>query len=136
VGHGITVGMISNGILFDDAAARTAKRVGLETVGFILDGFQESLEYQRRVPAQWQQVRDAIERCKSQGLPFGIVTTINKRNLPELTALREFLRERGVERWQLQFATPTGNMSDNRDLMVEPLHEREQSERRHLPLVD
>jgi radical SAM protein with 4Fe4S-binding SPASM domain len=120
VAHGITVGMISNGILFDEDAARTAKRVGLETVAFSLDGFQEAHEYQRRVPGQWRMVLNAIEHCKAQGLPPGIVTTINNRNLPELPALREFLRERGVERWQVQFATPTGNMADNQGLMVAP----------------
>jgi len=120
ISHGVTVGMISNGVLFDDEAARTAKRVGLETVAFSVDGFRESHEYQRRVPGQWEQVLAALARCTQHAITPGVVTTINNRNLPELSALRAFLREHGVERWQLQFATPTGNMSDNQSLMVAP----------------
>ncbi len=117
---GVTVGMISNGILFDDAQASTAKAVGLETVAFSLDGLQESHEYQRRVPGQWQVVLDAIETCKRHKIRPSVVTTINRRNLPELEQVRTLLRERGVLRWQVQFATPTGNMADNRSLLMEP----------------
>ncbi len=118
--RGVTVGMISNGILWNDDVARTAKTVGLETAAFSLDGFQESHEYQRRVQGQWQQVLDAIEICRRHKIRPSVVTTINKRNMGELPALREFLRERGVLRWQVQFATPTGNMADNRSLLMEP----------------
>jgi radical SAM protein with 4Fe4S-binding SPASM domain len=118
--RGITVGLISNGILWTDACAKLAKTLGLETVAFSLDGFRESHEYQRRVPGQWQQVLDAIERCVKHGIRASVVTTVNKRNAGELVDLRKLLAERGVQRWQVQFATPTGNMADHRSLLMEP----------------
>ncbi len=117
---GITTGMISNGILFNAKTARLAKTIGLESVAFSLDGFQETHEYQRRVKGQWQNVLDAIEHAKAAGLKVSLVTTVNNRNMEELPALREFIRDRGVKRWQLQFATPTGNMADNRSLLMQP----------------
>lgn len=118
--RGVTVGMITNGILFDDTQARAAKMVGLETVAFSVDGFQESHEYQRRVPGQWSQVLESIDRCHKHGLRPSVVTTINRRNVSELEALRGLLAEHRVQRWQVQFATPTGNMADNRSLLMDP----------------
>lgn len=118
--RGLTVGMISNGILWNDAHAEQAKRLGLNTVAFSLDGFKESHEYQRRVPGQWQQVLDAVDSCVAHGIRSTIVTTLNRRNMSELEALRELLRAHGVTSWQVQFATPGGNMADNRGLLMEP----------------
>lgn len=120
VERGIIVGMITNGMFFDRSRAAMAKTIGLQTVGFSVDGFRESHEYQRRVPGQWQKVLDAIDICRDAGVRPSVVTTINRRNLPELGALRELLAEHGVERWQVQFATPSGNMADHRALLIEP----------------
>jgi radical SAM protein with 4Fe4S-binding SPASM domain len=120
IDRGVTTGMISNGILWNDSVAKTVKTVGLESMAFSLDGLTESHEYQRRVPGQYKQVLDAIDSCKRHGLRVTAVTTINARNLPELEAVRELLAEHGVDRWQVQFATPTGNMANHRSLMMDP----------------
>ncbi len=120
VSRGVVTSMISNGILWTEETARTVKRVGLESVGFSLDGFRESHEHQRRVPGQWQRVLDTIRSCHAAGINTSVVTTINRLNLAELEELRGFLRELGVTRWQLQFGTPTGNMSDHPELVILP----------------
>ena len=57
--RGVTVGMVTNGILWNDAQADLVRTVGLETVAFSVDGFQESHEYQRRV-------RDSGSRCSTR----------------------------------------------------------------------
>jgi radical SAM protein with 4Fe4S-binding SPASM domain len=118
--RGVTVGMVTNGILWNDAQAELVRTVGLETVAFSLDGFKESHEYQRRVSGQWQQVLDAIDSCVRNDIRASVVTTINRRNMTELSELRRLLYDHGVQRWQLQFATPTGNMADNRGLLMDP----------------
>lgn len=120
VNRGIVVGMISNGILWSEAHAQAAKRVRLNTMAFSLDGFRESHEYQRRVPGQWQKVVDAIDHCVANGVTCTIITTVNRQNAPELEALREFLASHGVSRWQVQFATPGGNMAEHRSLLMAP----------------
>lgn len=120
VDNGVTTGMISNGRHWNDDVARTVKTIGLESVAFSVDGFQEAHEYQRRVKGQWQQVLDTIDNAVGHGLKTSVVTTINNRNLGELEALRELLADHGVLRWQVQFATPTGNMADNRGLVMDP----------------
>jgi radical SAM protein with 4Fe4S-binding SPASM domain len=117
---GVTTGLISNGVKWTSEIAVTAKTVGLESVAFSVDGFQEAHEYQRRVKGQWAKVLKAIDIGVARGLRVSVVTTINNRNLHELEPLRELLREHGVRRWQVQFATPTGNMAQNLSLVMDP----------------
>jgi radical SAM protein with 4Fe4S-binding SPASM domain len=117
---GITVGMISNGSAWTDDIATTVRTIGLESVGFSLDGFEEAHDYQRRVRGHWQRVLRAIDSAVRAGIIVTVVTTINNRNLGELENLRDLLFEHGVLRWQLQFGTPTGNMADNRGLLMDP----------------
>lgn len=117
---GVTVGMISNGMAWSDDITRTAKTVGLESVAFSLDGFEASHDHLRRVPGHFRKVLDAIESCRKGGLRVSVVTTITRDNLPELEPFREFLREIGVRRWQVQIATATGNMAEHRELVIDP----------------
>lgn len=117
---GIEIAMISNGSAWTDAIATTVRAIGFESVGFSLDGLEEAHEYQRRVPGHWQRVLRAIDSAVQAGITVTVVTTINKRNLGELEQLRTLLCEHGVMRWQLQFATATGNMADERGLLMEP----------------
>ena len=115
---GVTTGMITNGILWSGDIASTVKTVGLESVAFSVDGFQQAHEYQRRVPGQWAKVLKAIDNAVGKGLRVSVVTTINDKNVRELEELRELLSDHGVRRWQVQFATPTGNMAENRSLVM------------------
>jgi radical SAM protein with 4Fe4S-binding SPASM domain len=120
VDAGVTTGMISNGRSWSKDIAKTAKTIGLESVAFSLDGFEASHDYQRRLAGHWKMAISAIDSAISAGLTTSVVTTINNRNLHELEGLRELLAAHGVRRWQVQFATPTGNMAENRGLMMEP----------------
>jgi radical SAM protein with 4Fe4S-binding SPASM domain len=117
---GITTGLISNGRTFTREVASTMHTVGLESVAFSLDGLEEAHDYQRRLPGHWKMALLAIDRAVERGLTTSVVTTINNRNLGELERVRELLREHGVSRWQVQFASPTGNMAENRGLMLDP----------------
>jgi radical SAM protein with 4Fe4S-binding SPASM domain len=47
-------------------------------------------------------------------------TTINRLNRGQLPELRKFLMDRGVVAWQVQLATPSGNMGEHRDLLLPP----------------
>jgi MoaA/NifB/PqqE/SkfB family radical SAM enzyme len=117
---GVATGMISNGSWWSDQIATTVKAIGLESVAFSVDGFEAAHDYQRRVPGHWQQVLRTIDHAVNAGLRVSVVTTINSRNLDELEALRDLLGEHGVLRWQVQMATPTGNLAQNRSLVLDP----------------
>lgn len=120
VEHGMKVGMISNGILFDKQTAETARTVGLESMAFSVDGFAEQHDYLRHKQGHFQHVLGCIAIAKAAGLHVSAITTVFKKNLPDLEKLRELLAEHGVERWQVQLGTPTGNMADNAHLALAP----------------
>ena len=120
VDRGVTVGMVTNGLLWNDEIVQTAKTVGLESVAFSIDGLEENDDYVRRHPGHFRKALDAAVACGRQGLKASVVTTITKRNLPELEKMRDVLAEHGVLRWQLQLGTPTGNMADHPDLVLRP----------------
>ncbi len=117
---GITVGMISNGVAWTDDLARAAKAAGLESAAFSVDGLEETHDYVRHSKGHFHRVLEAIACAKRAKLPVSAVTTISRRVIPELPALRALLAEHGVTRWQVQLATPTGNLVDNPDLHLEP----------------
>jgi radical SAM protein with 4Fe4S-binding SPASM domain len=120
IGRGVNVNMVTNGRAWTPEVTRIAKEVGLESVAFSLDGLEATHEYIRRVPGLYKHVLASMDNCREAGLVVSAITMINRRVLPELDALREVLREHGVSRWQVQLGTPTGNMADHPDLVVEP----------------
>lgn len=120
VSNGVRVNMISNGRKFNAKVAKRAKAFGLEGISFSLDGLEETHTYIRRVKGHWQQVLDNFEIARDAGLPAGAVTLVVRQTLSELDEIRELLRERGVRTWQLQLGNPTGNMSDNPDMVIHP----------------
>jgi len=120
VGLGMTVGMISNGLLFDAQTAHTARTVGLESMAFSVDGLEESHDHLRHRQGHFQHVLGCIDTAKKAGLRVSAITTVFKKNLAELEQLREVLHEHGVDRWQVQLGTATGNMADNRHLALDP----------------
>ncbi len=120
IDNGVTVGMVTNGLAWSDKVTDTVKAIGLESVAFSLDGLEESHDYLRGVKGLWRKVLAAMQSCAKAGVHASAVTTIFRRNIDELEALRDVLREHGVERWQLQVGTPTGNMSDHPDLVIPP----------------
>ncbi len=120
VQRGVRVNMTTNGLNWSRTLAQQIQAFGLESVCFSVDGLRETHEYVRRVPGHFDQIIDAFHMCRSMGLAFSVITTINRRNLGELEALRAIFARAGVRSWQLQVGNPTGNMDDHRDLVIEP----------------
>jgi radical SAM protein with 4Fe4S-binding SPASM domain len=117
---GVVVGMISNGLAWTPQTAQTAKTVGLESIAFSLDGFEENHDFLRHSNGLFGKVLGCIASAKQAGLRVSVITTVFKRNLPQLEELRELLSGLGVDRWQVQLGTATGNMADNRELALDP----------------
>jgi radical SAM protein with 4Fe4S-binding SPASM domain len=120
IDRGVKTNMVTNGRAWNKETTKTARTVGLESVAFSVDGLEETHTYVRRVEGHWRHVFDCIDDCKAHGVIPSVITTVHRRNLHELDALREVLAQHGVERWQVQLGNPTGNMADHRDLCIEP----------------
>jgi|GEM_PF-61622 len=117
--HCIKVNLISNGWHWNDAHVARAKSAGFCGAAFSLDGFEaEHDEFRQK--GSFARVVAAIDACVAGGLPVAVNTTINKANARQLRKLRDFVIEHGVFSMQVQLATPSGNMGEHRDLVLDP----------------
>lgn len=117
--RGVKVNLISNGWNWDRAHVARAKDAGLLCAAFSLDGFEREHDALRR-SGSFQRVVRAIDDTVACGFPVAVNTTISKLNHAMFEELRAFLIEHGVFSWQIQVATPTGNMGEHGDLVVPP----------------
>jgi radical SAM protein with 4Fe4S-binding SPASM domain len=117
--HGIKVNLISNGWHWNESHVARAKAAGFVGAAFSLDGFEAEHDAFRQ-PGSFARVMAAIDACVAGGLPVAVNTTINKLNLRQLRGLRELAMARGVFSIQVQLATPSGNMGEHRDLVMDP----------------
>jgi radical SAM protein with 4Fe4S-binding SPASM domain len=118
--RGVKVCMVTNGLAWTDEIAKTAKVLGMESIAFSLDGFEQEHDYLRRSPGLFQKVVRAIESSLNAGITTSVITTVTSQNLSKLEAIREMVGSWGMTRWQVQAGTPSGNLSDNLDLVIKP----------------
>ncbi|HUT78202.1 MAG TPA: radical SAM protein [Polyangia bacterium] len=117
---GIRTGLFTNGILFDAQAARAARDAGAAAMGFSVDGIGDTHDRVRSRPGHFREIAAAMEAAATAGLPFSVVTHVNRVNIDELERIEGLLRDRGAFAWQLQPAIEMGNLRHNRDLAIRP----------------
>ena len=117
--QGVRVNMISNGWSWSPEHVERARDAGLANVAFSLDGFEQAHDEVRRKDS-FRRVVAAIDLCVGAGLPTSVVTHINRLNRDSLRDFRSFLGEHGVSSWQIQLGIPSGTMSENQDLVIQP----------------
>ncbi len=117
--HGVKVNLISNGWHWNASHVERARAAGLVGAAFSLDGFEAEHDEFRQA-GSFARVLAAIDACVAGGLPVAVNTTINRLNVRQLRPLRDFVAGRGVFSMQVQLATPSGNMGEHRDLVIDP----------------
>jgi radical SAM protein with 4Fe4S-binding SPASM domain len=117
--RGVIPNILSNGWFIDEKIVARAVAVGVSNIGLSIDGLRESHDFMRR-PGSFDRIMQAYDLMRSVGLAASAITSINKRNLPELPALRQLLIEHGVYNWQIQVAMPMGHLAAHPELVIEP----------------
>jgi radical SAM protein with 4Fe4S-binding SPASM domain len=117
--RGIAVNMITNGVRADRELARRAREAGLVSVAVSLDGLEATHDHYRDRRGLYRRAMSFIDDCNAVGLPVGVVTTIQRRNVHELPELHELLEGR-VYVWQLQLGALMGNLVAHRGEQLEP----------------
>ncbi|PJB37399.1 MAG: hypothetical protein CO108_21230 [Deltaproteobacteria bacterium CG_4_9_14_3_um_filter_63_12] len=91
---------------------------GVDQIAFSIDGLQPAHDRIRGVEGAFYKVLDGIDACVAAGLRVGSVTHITRLNFADLEALHALLGEHGVRVWQVQQGVPTGNLSDEPELVL------------------
>ena len=115
---GIMTNVITNGWLLSEKA-EMLKEAGVDTVAVSIEG-TEQIHDSIRHKGSFQRDKEGIRKLKELGVEVGAITTLSKRNMGNLEALKEQLIAMGVGSWQVQLGLPMGNMSDHADWILRP----------------
>jgi len=114
---GIETGIITNGSLVEQNLDKLCE-LGLFAVGLSVDGEEEIHDMIRGVEGLHRKVFSAIRELKNRGQAVSIVTSVSKYNINELEKIRNRLYAYKVDAWQLQVASPFGNMCEHSDKVL------------------
>jgi radical SAM protein with 4Fe4S-binding SPASM domain len=107
--HGVEVGLITNGFLFDRRACDRVLELGICQVGVSLDAASPEVHDRiRRVPGAHARAVRAIEAVGDLGIAYPtVITSINKLNFDELDGILGFLLERTENfLWIVNYSSP------------------------------
>ena len=117
--NGFRWGIVTNGMLYDEAMHAKLIAAGLNSVTVSLDGLEETHNWLRNHPESFKRALRAL--CliaKTPGLAYDAVTCVHQRNLSELPQLKEFLIENGIRNWRLFTISPIGRAAHNDELQL------------------
>lgn len=114
--HGLRVTLVTNGTLFDDSVAHTAREAGVGAVALSLDGLRDTHDRIRPSRAagasSFRDVIQAIGAVQKVGLVPAVITHVNRWNFGEIESLHELIRQLGVDYWQVQLGLPLGRQRE------------------------
>lgn len=117
--RGIRWGIVSNGYLYDEKKHISLLNAGIGALTFSLDGLKDSHNWLRGRDKSFEKVDAAIGlAANTNRLNFDVVTCVNKRNIDELSQIRDYLIRKGVEAWRLFTIAPIGRAKDDADLFL------------------
>lgn len=124
--RGYAWGMVSNGYLLDSTRLRELQDAGLCTIAISLDGLEEQHNWLRGNSESFNRAVNAIQALvKGRPMMWDVITCINRKNLPQIHELKNFLISLGVNRWRCCTIFPSGRAENNPDLHLLPEELRE-----------
>ena len=119
---GLDLGMATNGIALNTQIWRTLERLGFSQVVISLDGTTPEVhDTRRRRKGALKKAQEAIREMRSRPLrERTVVTSVDKGNIGELNALRDWLLENapGIT-WMINMASPAPGSRMDRDQAVD-----------------
>lgn len=109
---GIRVGMVTNATLLNEKTMTRLTDSGVKALAISLDGEADTHDFMRDIKGLHKRVLTGIELALEAGLIVTVITTVNKRTVGELHAIRQRLMSMGVRRWQLQPVFGFGRMQE------------------------
>lgn len=111
ISFGMTCNAISNGVIVNDDIIDLMEEVGMNYLGFSLDGATaQTHDYIRGKEGVFDHLMWVFDRLKERGFKVSVVSTIHKGNLHELDGIKKILLDHSVDVWQIQTANIRGRM--------------------------
>jgi radical SAM protein with 4Fe4S-binding SPASM domain len=111
--YGMDLTFISNGFTLNENIITKLKKLDPYAVAISLDGaVAETHDSIRGLKGSFDKCLSGLKLLRNANLPTSIVTTLHKRNVKELSKIREIIHGKGIT-WQIQMAGPTGRFPKN-----------------------
>ena len=114
--RGFPWGMVTNGFALTEDRLRRLVAAGLRSISVSIDGLEEDHDWMRGREQSFVRASESIRSiCQlNDSLPdgrkigFDAITCVNRRNLPQLEALKEYLLGLGCRQWRVFPIIPMG----------------------------
>ena len=118
--RGFPWGMVTNGLALTPERYASLLASGLRSMTISLDGLGEVHDWMRGRPGTFKKASEAIKMVIDSGeIEFDVVTCVNKRSLPQLPALKEYLISLGLKAWRLFTIFPVGRAAGDPELLLD-----------------
>ncbi len=105
----------TNGTLITKEIAAKLRKIGLSYVGVSLDGLEKTHDRFRGTKGAFEKAMEGIRNCRDAGIKVGIRFTVNKRNLADVPAIFDLLKQEKIERLCFYHLVYTGRGSKLRE---------------------
>lgn len=116
--RGLRWGIVTNGMLYNEAMHQRLTQAGLGAVTVSLDGLEENHNWLRNNPLSFKKALNALRIISQSHLAYDVVTCVHQRNLSELPMLKELLLANGIKHWRLFTIAPIGRAAQNDELQL------------------
>lgn len=122
--RGYSWGMVSNGMLLNEAMLDKLLDAGLRTIAISLDGFEDDHNWMRGHEYSFERAVTAIKALRKaqdagRDIVWDVITCVNKRNCRQMDDFKQFLMDIGVRQWRIFTVFPAGRAKDNDDLLLD-----------------
>lgn len=116
--RGFPWGMVTNGFAMTAERLERLRAAGLRSVTVSLDGMAEEHDWMRGRRGSFDKAAAAIKMIASSGITNDVVTCVNKKNIGQLSQIRDFLIEAGAGGWRIFTVFPQGRAKDDPDMQL------------------
>lgn len=117
--RGFPWGLVSNGLALTRGRLDSLLAAGLHSITISLDGFEEAHNWLRRHPQSYARALNAVRMLAGEKqIVWDVVTCVNRKNIGELPAFKEFLIDTGVKRWRIFTIFPVGRAAGFPELQL------------------
>lgn len=117
---GFPWGMVTNALALTPALFQRLADAGLHSMTVSIDGLADDHNWMRGNGKSFQQVEQAIELLVARpDITFDVLTCVNRRNLPHLPDIRDFLIGKGVKHWRVVAVFPAGRAANDPDMHLD-----------------
>lgn len=120
---GIEVGITTNGTIITEEIAKKIKKLDTFNIHVSLDGIGKVHDNFRNKVGVFDSVLKTIKLFKKYKIPFGVTTSITKKNFADLDKVKDFIKENRINSWNLYYALPIGCLKKIDSVSTEEFYE-------------